>query len=119
MTITMMNNSNQVRQSGIGFSWTTFLFGFFVPLYRKDWMTFSIYFGIMLMSLAFPPIAFITILAPFLYNKYYLKRLLNDGYYPTSDEQAKILVGFKVATVEEMRTYRDNRYSCTTPNAML
>jgi hypothetical protein len=107
MTIIMQNQNKQIKESGIGFSWTVLFFGMFVPLLRKDWSSFSIYAGIMLMSLAFPPIAFVTIIAPFVYNKYYLKRLLNEGYYPTTVEQARILVSFGVATVEQMRVYRD------------
>ena len=36
--ITLENKkTHQLKQAPIGFSWTNFFFGFFVPLFRGDW----------------------------------------------------------------------------------
>ena len=38
MIVNLKNpNTNQFKQVKIGFSWTMFFFGFWVPLFRGDW----------------------------------------------------------------------------------
>lgn len=58
-----------------GFSWTVLLFGFLVPLHRKDWLwTISIlFFQLITFGLAAIPFAF-------LYNKLYARKLIKQGY---------------------------------------
>ena len=35
-----MPGTNKLKPSAVGFSWTTFFFQYFVPLFRGDWSTF-------------------------------------------------------------------------------
>lgn len=67
----------------VGFSWTAFLFGFWVPLLRGDWPAFGILFGMFLLSLftfsglwALPAY----MLIPVLYNRNFIARKVQEGY---------------------------------------
>lgn len=57
------------------FSWTVLLFGFLVPLHRKDWLWTAIilFSQIVTFGLAAVPFAF-------LYNKLYARKLIKRGY---------------------------------------
>ena len=86
--VTLNNErTGQTRIAPIGFSWTVFLFGFFVPLIRGDWIwtlvmvllfpaawlaLFTGVFGIVWLAVA--------LIFANLYNNIYFKSLLNDGY---------------------------------------
>jgi len=63
------------RQVPVGFSWTTFFFGFFPALIRGDWKWGVIMFLCSLVTFGFSQFIFC-----FIYNKLYLKDLLNNGY---------------------------------------
>lgn len=66
-----------LQKSYLGFSWTTFFFGFFVPLFRGDVMWFI---GMLLLSIfTFGLAQFVMC---FLYNGIYTKKLLSDGFEP-------------------------------------
>lgn len=81
--------TGQIRTAPIGFSWTVFFFGFFVPLIRGDWI-----WGIVMVILF--PLGWFTLIATGgaggiiwlaialifanLYNNIYLKNLLNNGF---------------------------------------
>ena len=94
------------RQSGLvkkgfyGFSWTTLFFGMFPALFRGDFLTFIGGF-IVLVILAFFTVGIGAGLAmvvwSFMYNKYYTRRLLEQGYEFADDEanvrQARISLG--------------------------
>ena len=76
------------KQAVVGFSWTTFFFGFFVPLFRGDWK----WFFIMLIAAFILP--FISnIIFAFIYNKIYTQNLLEAGYTPADDAERTILKG--------------------------
>jgi hypothetical protein len=90
---------NTFKNGYVGFSWTTFFFGFFVPLIRKDWKWFGIMIGI---SIAAQVIASSTenyaltgitaiaqIVLAFIYNGIHAKELLAQGYEP-ADEVSRI-----------------------------
>lgn len=87
--------TNAVKTVKVGFSWTTFFFGFFPALFRADWKWFSIMllstivvgastmgYGSFLVSLVFC----------FIYNKLYVNDLLNNGFQPMDDSSYKILL---------------------------
>ena len=82
------------------YSVTTFLFMFFVPLFRKDWKYFGImlgsYFLLAIFAAFFIPEDFLKPLGTafnffwtFFYNRFWIKdRVFNDGWLP-ADEQSR------------------------------
>ncbi len=73
----MMENPNtgENRKAPVGFSWTTFFFGIFVPLFRSDWKWAIIMFLAAGFTCGLSWLVF-----PFLYNKLYLKDLVGRGF---------------------------------------
>ena len=90
MIVRLKNDIGMVKEAKIGFSFTTFFFGPFVPALRGDWK----YAGIMLVC-AIITSGISTLVFPFVYNKLYIKELL-----PASDNDRNILVekGFIVSS---------------------
>lgn len=77
-----------LRKKGIvGFSWTTLFFGLFVPLFRGDWIWFLIMLIIGTVSCG---IAFLIL--PFMYNKFYTSKLLEDGWEPADEFSYNVLL---------------------------
>lgn len=72
---TLKNEHGVIKEVKKGFSWTTLLFGIFVPLTRGDlkWFLISIAADIVTFGLFW-------LVFPFFYNKVYLNDLLNEGY---------------------------------------
>ncbi len=100
MFVNLVNEqTRQVKQTKVGFSWTTFFFGFWPALFRGDWMWFLIQLAIEL-AIGVPTYGFgagITgIVFSFIYNKLYIKELLSKGYQAedTSDQQILESHGF-------------------------
>lgn len=87
----MQNDLGLIKNIKIGFSWTTFFFGFFVPLVRGDWKWFLIMViaGIITAGLA-------NLVFCFIYNKIYINDLLEKGFKPADNqtEQGLIEKGF-------------------------
>jgi len=69
-----------VKTAPIGFSWTSLFFGVFVPLIRGDIKWFFMGLAIAIFTLG---IGWIFI--PFIYNKIYIKNLMEKGYIPADD----------------------------------
>ena len=90
MIVRLKNDIGMVKEAKIGFSFTTFFFGAFVPALRGDWK----YAGIMLVC-AIITSGISTLVFPFVYNKLYIKEFL-----PASDNDRNILVekGFIVSS---------------------
>lgn len=89
MKAKLLNQSNgAVKEVKVGFSWTTFFFGFLVPLFRGDlkWAAIMIVLSI---ALGVPTAGIgsgvVGIVFSFMYNKFYTKDLLAKGYEPASD----------------------------------
>ena len=91
------------KKGFLGFSWTAFFFNFLVPIFRADFKWFLIFiFPFIFASLGTSLdldfdnnfIAFIFIFPvfvsrfvfPFIYNKFYTKDLLKQGYLPPEDD---------------------------------
>ena len=104
MAIEVNLEKNGHRKNGfLGFSWTTFFFNFFVPLFRGDFKWLLIFLlpfifiylaNILNLDLDNSYILFILVLPvlitrfvlPFIYNKFYTKDLLKKGYLPPEDD---------------------------------
>lgn len=95
MKVRLVNSIELVKQVKVGFSWTTFFFLFFVPLFRGDWLYFFIFFildTLFLMNNNFLFTFFLSLLGGLLYNKLYIESLLKKGWKPFSDFDKKILI---------------------------
>lgn len=104
--IIFKNQFNEFKRSPIGFSFTMLIFGFFVPLLRKDFKWAGIQFATQLSYLIHPALGLTSLVLPFMYNKLYIKDLLEQGYYPVDNNQAKLIVSYNVVSLEEMRGYK-------------
>ncbi|MGL5329261.1 MAG: hypothetical protein ACRDD7_08335 [Peptostreptococcaceae bacterium] len=87
MIVRFKNNIGMVKQSKLGFSWTTFFFGFFPALFRGDFKYFFIQLILASLTLGLSNLVFI-----FIYNKLYIKDLLAKGYEPYGQSDKDILV---------------------------
>ncbi|MGR5873888.1 hypothetical protein ACT7DH_01320 [Bacillus pacificus] len=68
-------NTGQIKQAKIGFSWTVFFFGFFPAIFRGDWKWFLIILVASMFTFGFSNLVFC-----FIYNKLYINDLLSQGY---------------------------------------
>ena len=94
MRVQLINDANVLKEAKVGFSWTTFFFGFFPALFRGDlkWAfimfitaaiigTFTLGIGAWIPGIVFS----------FIYNKIYIKELLEKGYRPANEYSENIL----------------------------
>ena len=75
----MIGPNNVVRNVKLGYCWPMFFFGCFCPLARGDgkWFALSLFLSIITVGICW-------IVFPFIYNKIYIKGLLEKGYRPES-----------------------------------
>ena len=65
----------QLREAPVGFSWTTLFFGPFPALLREHWVgAVAILLLVMITAWLAP------LVIAFLYNKWYIKHLISNGY---------------------------------------
>lgn len=97
MKIRVKNDIGKTKEIKIGFSWSTFFFGVFVPLFRGDWKWFLIIVGIDL-ALTITGLIFIMPLLmlglAFFYNRLYAKDLYNKGYRGLTPEENQELIKY-------------------------
>ncbi len=76
-TCVMMQNPTNglIRRGYFGFSWTYLFFGWFVPLIRGELGVAALHFFFTLITCGLWQIVF-----AFLYNKQYMRRMLEKGY---------------------------------------
>ena len=67
--------TKQLKLAPVGFSWTNFFFGFFVPLFRGDWKWAAIFFVVGWVTFGFG-----SIITAFFYNKLYAEDLIKNGF---------------------------------------
>lgn len=96
MRIYIRNSVGMTKQVKLGFSWTMLFFGIFVPLFRGDlkWTILSLILTVITCGLAW-------LILPFIYNKLYIKSLLENGWYP-ADEMSRNALNAKGIYVAEM-----------------
>lgn len=90
----LLERGNIVKTGFVGFSWTVFFFGFFVPLFRKDFKTTFVLLFVALLLGSFTAGAgagILNLIVAFGYNKYYTENLVKLGFSPV-DNTSKILL---------------------------
>lgn len=84
--ILMKNEHGVIKKAYIGFSWTSLFFGFFVPMFRGDWIGAGICFAVALLvgifTLGIGSAVFFIVWA-WIYNKQHMARLIKNRYKPT------------------------------------
>tara|TARA_B100000767_G_C19436702_1_gene398279 strand:+ start:65 stop:379 length:315 start_codon:yes stop_codon:yes gene_type:complete len=70
-----------IKKAPVGFAWTVFFFGFFPPLLRSDWKH-----AILIIVLGLFTFGLSTLIFMFVYNKMYVKSLLDEGYSSVDSE---------------------------------
>jgi hypothetical protein len=91
MKARLKNDAGVMKEVKMGFSWTTFFFGFLPALFRGDlkWAVIMLIIEAVLGSFTLGIGAGITgIVFSFVYNKINIKDLLEKGYRP-ADEQTQ------------------------------
>ena len=68
-------HTGQMREAPVGFSWTVLFFGSLPPLFRGDWKWACLTLLCAMITLGLSHFVFI-----FIYNKIYIKELINDGF---------------------------------------
>ncbi|WP_028983290.1 hypothetical protein [Sporolactobacillus terrae] len=94
MKASLKNSAGVIKQVKVGFSWTTFFFGLFPALFRGDlkWFFIMLIAEIALGSFTFGLGASIVgIVFSFIYNKIYIKELLDKNWRPASKTDEDIL----------------------------
>lgn len=97
MKINLQNeNTMKTKQTKLGYSWTFFFFGWFTPLLRGDWKWFLITFIVTLIlanTITEVGAVIAQIIFAAMYNKLYVKDLLENGYTPADEFTDKALKG--------------------------
>tara|TARA_Y100000992_G_C21243287_1_gene481876 strand:- start:1022 stop:1318 length:297 start_codon:yes stop_codon:yes gene_type:complete len=70
-----MQNKGVMKTAPVGFSWTTFFFGFFPALFRGDWK-YALIIGVA----SFFTFGLAGFVMAFFYNRLYIQDLLKSGY---------------------------------------
>ena len=79
------------RHGFVGYSWTYFLFGFFVPIFRGE-----ITIGIFHLIFSIVTFGIFQLVMPFLYNKQFTTRLLTEGWVLNDTEVNNNLAKAKI-----------------------
>lgn len=101
MKINLVNDqTGMTKQVKKGISWTTFFFGFFVPLTRGDGKWFAVMAAIQVILALFTygvGSLFVSLFFTITYNNLYIKDLIENGYKPADEFSATALqsLGYK------------------------
>ena len=68
-------NTGAMKEAPVGFSWTTFFFGFFPALFRGDWKWAIIMFILAMFTMGLSGLIFM-----FIYNKLFIQDLIGSGF---------------------------------------
>ncbi|MBF0342234.1 MAG: hypothetical protein HQL95_14910 [Magnetococcales bacterium] len=91
-------HTGAIKEAPVGFSWTVFFFGFFVPILRGDWKWTIIMLLLLLITLGLSGLVFM-----FIYNKLYIKELIGNGFKAKSAtvgtlDQISLKLGLQLPT---------------------
>ena len=97
MKVNLINSiTMQSKQTKLGYSWTFFFFGWWVPLIRGDWKWFGITFVVTILlgmySYGFGSLIVQIVFAAF-YNKLYITDLKAKGFEPADEFSQKAMKG--------------------------
>ena len=85
------NESGIQKNCFVGYSWTYFVFGFFVPIFRGE-----ISIGIFHLIFSVVTFGIFQLIMPFLYNKQYSIRLLNNSWNLDDSEDNNAIARYKI-----------------------
>jgi hypothetical protein len=94
MKVLLKNEGGITKEVKVGFSWTTFFFGFFPALFRGDlkWAAIMFIISVAIGSFTLGIGAWVSgIVFSFVYNKIYVKELIEKGYRPADENSRAIL----------------------------
>jgi hypothetical protein len=94
MKVLLKNEGGITKEVKVGFSWTTFFFGFFPALFRGDlkWAAIMFIISVAIGSFTLGIGAWVSgIVFSFVYNKIYIKELIEKGYRPADENSRAIL----------------------------
>lgn len=96
MKVRLKNQNGLVKETKAGFSWTTLIFGFFVPLLRGDlkWAIIMLIVNLVVVAVLGPVAPILWIIWAFTYNKIYIKDLYEKGYKGLTPEDEAIVVSY-------------------------
>ena len=112
-----INGKRAVLENGVlrkevkfGFSMAAFLLGFIYPLIKGDYITAGIAFVIIGTTgvIYFPLIFVLTMVFGFIYNKIYVRRLIKQGWYPFTEEDAQVLKKNGILFNDKNKSYGSN-----------
>lgn len=86
MIAKLKHDNGVIKHIKVGYSWTTFFFGFWVPAIRGQWSDFAIIF-----LSAVPTVGILPFIWTFKINKRYCHHLLERGYTPATEEDLRVL----------------------------
>lgn len=92
MKLTLEHESGVKKDVKLGFSWTTFFFGLFVPLIRGDlkWAGILLLLDLLVGSFTMGIGAWVVnLIFAFVYNRLYVRDLVEKGYKPQRKEEEK------------------------------
>ena len=85
------NESGILKNCFVGYSWTYFFFGFFVPIFRGE-----ISIGVFHLIFSVVTFGIFQLIMPFLYNKQYSTRLLNNSWSLYDSEENNLIAIKKI-----------------------
>ena len=100
MIVRLKNDIGMIKEAKIGFSWTNFFFGAFVPAIRGDWK----YAAIMVIC-SMITCGLSTLVFPFVYNKLYIKELLMKVFLIASESDRNLLI--QKGSIVDATTYTE------------
>ena len=112
-----INGKRAVLENGVlrkeikfGFSWRAFFLGFIYPLIKGDYMVAGISFVVIGMAsmIFFPLIFVLSMVFGFIYNKMYVRRLINQGWHPFTEEDAQVLKMNGILFNDTNNSFRSN-----------
>ncbi|WP_078551865.1 hypothetical protein [Bacillus alkalicellulosilyticus] len=107
MKVNLSHESGVTKEVKIGFSWTTFFFGFFPALFRGDikWALIMFIIALVIGSFTFGiGASVVAIVFSFVYNKIYIKELMEKGYRPADDHAKKALQANGIIAIDSTET---------------
>ena len=90
--IVFKHNDSGINKNGfVGYCWTYFFFGFFVPIFRGE-----ISIGVFHLIFSLLTFGLFQLVMPFLYNKQYSTRLLTNGWDLNDTDERNELARLKI-----------------------